>query len=297
MLTGLAVGQRAANGTRGAGWIEHLAEAALGQTRLSESARRTPRYRRHLDGDKSLASQLEPYPDENEKEITKARQQREKAALQHALGAARINLRASELLQYTHSVLVEWCHDICETRGALVPSTGRTTELAWWLARNVSAIAADQGAAVCYTEIQQIIIDIERVINRPLPLLPLGACPTEGADGKRCGFALAGRRGAAEVACRRCHTAHNVEELLARLVEQADDYLYTLNELVDWALPAVREYVPIRTLQHWCAKGKLIPRGHGLDGEPRYLLDDVRKLRALKPQTAPTGSSAKRRAG
>jgi hypothetical protein len=294
MLTGLAIGGPDANGLRAPGWIEHLREAALGQTRLGESGRRTPRYRDRLDGASLLLSHLEPFPDEGEPDLTKARQQRSQAALRHALGAARINLRACELLDYTHSVLVEWCRDICGTRGVPTPQALDTSVLALWLARHVSAIAADQGAHVCYMEIAQIVTDIERVINRPAPLLPLGSCPAQTAHG-RCNRALEGRRAAVEVTCPQCHAAHNVEELLARLVVETDDYQFSITELASWALPIVGEPVPASTLRHWAARGWLLPAGHGPDGRPRYRLADVRKRRALgKPQTAATGSAAPR---
>src|SRR5437868_450432 len=64
MLTGLAIGQELPSGHHGAGWIEHLRESALGQTKLGEAGRRTPRYRSRLDGDKSLSSQIELLPGE-----------------------------------------------------------------------------------------------------------------------------------------------------------------------------------------------------------------------------------------
>lgn len=41
MLTGLVVGQELPNGRRAAGWLEFLEDAALGRTRLGESARRS----------------------------------------------------------------------------------------------------------------------------------------------------------------------------------------------------------------------------------------------------------------
>ena len=41
LLTGLAVGQELANGRHAPGWLEYLEDAALGRTRLGESARRS----------------------------------------------------------------------------------------------------------------------------------------------------------------------------------------------------------------------------------------------------------------
>lgn len=121
MLTWLARGRKRPDGDYEAGWLEHLAEAALGQTKLGESARRTPRYRRRLDGDKSLASQIEAFPNDKEENLDEARRQRQRAALQHALGSARINLRASELLAETYAVLLEWVREICADRGTEIP--------------------------------------------------------------------------------------------------------------------------------------------------------------------------------
>lgn len=316
MLNGLARGQQLTNGRHSAGWLENLRDAAFGQTKLGSSERRTPRYRQPLDGEKPLASQIELLPGERwetvegparlgeqwpvqipleiEIDLQGARQARERIALQHALGAARINLRASELLDYAQSILVEWIRDICETRGVTVPSVD-VDAMAMWLGRNVSAIASDEGAAVCFREIRQLVTDIERVINRPVPAQFLGPCPTMTNPRKRCGYRLSARREAKDVTCPQCGANHVITELVATLYVETNDYLFTLSELYSTVLPAVRQYIPLRTLQHWCARGKLQPRDYGPTGEPKYLLADVRKLRDEKPQIAATGSAAKKR--
>lgn len=235
-------------------WLRYLQDAALGQTRLGDVVR-------HRRGDEQ---------------------------------PLRLNLRASELLDYTRSVLVEWIRDLCETRGVPVPHITVTAEMALWLARNVSAIAADQGAKVCYREIRQIVGDIERVINRPVPWLPLGPCPTETGRRERCNYRLEAPRGAKRVKCPQCEQTHEVGRLIETLICETEDYLFTMSELVGIILPAVREYVPRRTLQHWAAHGKLQPHDYTTSGEPKYLLADVRRLRDEKPQTAKTGAAAKK---
>lgn len=121
MLTWLAHGRSSPGGGHEAGWLTHLEESALGLTRLGEQARRSPRYRRHLDGDADLATQIETFPDEDETNLAKARHQRSRASLQHALGAARINLTASELLTETGAILKLWVEDVCNTRGTQIP--------------------------------------------------------------------------------------------------------------------------------------------------------------------------------
>lgn len=323
MLIGLARGQQLPNGQYAAGWLESLADAALGKTRFGSSERRTPRYRRPLDGESSLASQIELLPGEHwetiegpardgeswplkvpldvDIDLPTARRQRMNLALQHALGAARINLRASELLDYTRSVLVEWIRDICETRGVEVPAIAEVAEMALWLAKNVSAIASDEAADVCLREIREIVRDIEQVIDRPASRRYCGPCPAVVKDGdgrdRVCGTALKAHGDDVSVECmaRNCRATHNVEELFVRQINTTDGYLFTMDELAGLVLPAVGEYVPRRTLQHWVAKRRLHPRDHTLDGEPKYLLADVRKLRDEKPQTAPTGAAAEKR--
>ncbi len=301
MLTGLAHG-----------WIQYLEDAALGQTKLGESARRTPRYRRRLDGDKSVASQIELLPGEQweviegparedgqwplkvsvgaQCDLKHARYYRHQAALQHALGSARINLRASDQLEYTHSVLVEWCRDICETRGAEVP-IANTVELASWLARHVSAIACDEGAAVCYREIQEIVRDIENVINRP-ERHSCGPCPSPvGDDQQLCSTALVARRGETYVHCWKCKATHNIGELIQRGLETVDELLYSARD-VSTTMAAIGEPIPDRTWRQWRAEKKLVVRGWR-GAEPMYWISDVRELLAQKPQKAPTGTAAR----
>ena len=46
------------------------------------------------------------------------------------------------------------------------------------------------------------------------------------------------------------------------------------------------------------ARSKLVPTGYEADGQPRFMLADVRALRDAKPQKVATGAAApKRRAG
>jgi hypothetical protein len=80
MLLGLAQGPEL-NGKRAAGWIEYLEDAALGRTRLGESARRS-------------TERNTPLP---------------------------VNLGASKLLGNVHAMLARWVQDICESRGVEIP--------------------------------------------------------------------------------------------------------------------------------------------------------------------------------
>lgn len=222
------------------GYLERLQEAMHGQTRLGESARRS------TDKGSPALCKLGP-----------------KGSFRGSPG---------QLMVYTHSVLVEWTRDICETRGVPTPREPATRALALWLAHNVSAIASDQGFAVCYREVKQIVRDIERAINRPNPPVLLGPCPTMIAHHRACAVRLSAPRGAATVKCQACGYEHDVETVIEKSLEseRAADYTATVPEL------AVLLRRPVRTIYDWVNFGKLKPANS--IGPARYRLADAREL-------------------
>jgi hypothetical protein len=203
-----------------------------------------------------------------------------------------VNLAASEVLGDTHAMLAQWA----ETINTRVETLGMSAaNLAALLARNVNAIAHHDNAGQCFTDIRNTIDTIERAINRPIPPRFLGPCPTL-VDAAECNTALTAGRDDREVRCPSCKSTHNVDDLLRRQVDRTRDMSFTIAELYGTIMPAVCEYIPMSTLRHWIVKDKLLPTGYDADGEPRFLLDDVRRLRDQKPQKAPTGAAAKKRA-
>jgi hypothetical protein len=177
-----------------------------------------------------------------------------------------------------------------------------STHLAHWLHANVSAIAASEDFDLFFTEIAEILRDIERVIDIPKSPHHFGPCPemVEAAHDDKCTMQhphqcdreLRGHARATEVKCEACGATVTIEGLFERQAEFAGGNSYTLKELAGTILPALREYVPLRTMQHWVATGKLVPSGYGRNGQPRFMLGDVRKLRDVKPQTRRTGAAA-----
>ena len=167
--------------------------------------------------------------------------------------------------------------------------------LALWLHRHVTAIAADPGFDVCYSEIAELIRDIRRVINPPESMRFLGPCPTELDDGHSgkckeprhphpCNTQLRAHRHATNVECPRCRTTHDIDELGREHLERIGETSFTVRELTDFILPMLREPVPPgRTIRHWIATGKLIPTGWTAAADPRFLLDDLRRLRDANP--------------
>ncbi|KLO25888.1 hypothetical protein ABW16_21485 [Mycolicibacter heraklionensis] len=265
--------------------LRHLAEAAVGQTRLGDIGRHTPYRSRHeLDGESDLASHIEPLPD-GESDLYEARRARERAALRKLLAAGGVNERASTLHSDIVNMLTTWIRDICEARGVDAPSLDAADPagLCAWLSRHTDAIANHPAADEFCDELNQRVGQTLRIINRPQTHMYCGLCPAELTDnyGTRiCNRELMAPRGASEVQCPACKTTHSVDELCERKIETVNDEPFTIEELVDTVLPMiVREYIPSRTLQHWAATGKLVPTGYDNKGNPRFLLSDVRKLR------------------
>lgn len=100
-------------------WLAELETTATGGGKTSAPVRRTPRYRRPLDGD---AHPIAAYPNSNEESVAKAIRDRYDAVLRDALARGRVNARASELTEKVHAVLVCWVRDLCETRGVEFPT-------------------------------------------------------------------------------------------------------------------------------------------------------------------------------
>jgi hypothetical protein len=165
--------------------------------------------------------------------------------------------------------------------------------LATWLARNVSAIAADESAGMCYADIKHAVDAIERTINRPKPPRFCGPCPTI-IDEDRCRFKephqhphacgtalLAGYKVIngqhtedTEVVCPTCKTTHNVELRIRNLLTDVSDWRFTQEELIGrqeaktpaayWfgILDLLGERVPVRTFRHARATGRLQACGY-----------------------------------
>jgi hypothetical protein len=254
-----ACGQLLPNGYRGGGFIEWLQDEALGNTRKGESARRST----------------------------------EKGSpMMH-------NEHASTLLTQLHAMLTTWVSHLCGTE---VSTTSTTTAAAIWLANNIPTIACNEAAGEIFAQVRKAIDDIERMINRPIPPRFLGPCPiwVSASHDKKCQkihphactTALIAKVGLTEVTCPQCHTVHDVERLLEQQLRDTDDKSFTMSELWKLILPVMRLYVPLRTLQHWAARGQMIPTGYDIQGEPKFLLHDVRELWIARPQQGATGAAA-----
>ena len=279
-------------------WLNRLTEAAVGQTRMSDNAGRKSAARRDLDGEQPLAACIEPFPDGSETDLDRARRQRQRAALAHALAAGGINARASELLGQIADSLAYWVKELCDSRGVAytppVKASERLTALgtahAAWMARHVGAIAASELAEDICGDVEGHLDDIVRVVNRPVPIRVF-RCPTwitKPTGGQPCDTRLRTPADELEVHCKRCGITHNVHRLMLALMDDLSHQSFTVDELLAAMRKVPESYrVPERTLRRWRSTGKLAPSGWR--GEtPEYAWADVQKLKTADRRDSPT---------
>lgn len=302
------------DGRQRLGLLEYLADAAITQTRLGDGGRRT---------EKSLVKYTDPVTG-NEK-LERALADGE-FLRNRVLAAGGVNARASRLQASIHALLSSWVHEMTETRGVVfvplratesqfigpLPRGWRrlpadyvatTEDMVAWLAENVSAIAADQDAGRCWSEVSNAIERIERVVNRPIPPQFVGPCPTFFDNGQQCRRELRARREATHVKCPQCGATHDVRSVIDRYLVRSQHLRFTIPEL-EKLLVKLEEPVGRSTLYEWHQKGLLKPDGYRRpDGStqisrrsdqdrPVFRLANVRKARRMmaeKPRRVKAG--------
>lgn len=283
-------------------WLNRLTEAAVGQTKMSDNGGRRSAEKFGIKGETTLAECIEPFPNEREEDLERARRQREKAALAHALSAGGVNARASELLATIADGLQYWVKDLCDSRGIQyqplrfrgsrfigplrVGEVRRAkpnadgAEYALWLAEYVGAVASSEYALDMVTDVEGFLEDIEKRVNRPPEQRLCGPCPTVKEDGLRCDMQLRAPRDASEIRCPACKATHNVEHLEIQLFNEISEQLFTIPELAKVVLPKLGEPVPRSTLHYWLQKGHLKPAGYRED-QAMVRLSEVRRCRLM----------------
>jgi hypothetical protein len=281
-------------------WLNRLTEAAVGQTKMSDNGGRRSTPRTGVKGETLLAQCIEQFPNEREEDLEKARRQREKVALAHALSAGGVNARASELLASIADGLQYWVKDLCDSRGIQYQAlrfrgtrfigplrmgevrrprpNAAGAEYALWLAEYVSAIASSEYAVDMVSDVEGFLEDITKRVNRPPEQRLCGPCPTIKEGGLRCDMQLRAPRDAVEVYCPACKNTHNVEQLEIRLFNEISEQLFTIPELAKVVLPKLGEAIPRSTLHYWLQKGHLKPAGYRED-QVMVRLSEVRRCK------------------
>lgn len=238
---------------------------------------------------------------------------------------------AAELLDDAHNKLTTIVRDICETRGVpimvafrvvpadfigpLLPGQKRAVgewnptdaEQATWLAQHAHTIACYESAGQWWAQIDTLVRQIERAIDRPVRFELLGMCTTQLDEGEMCDTALRAPEDAIEVRCPKCRTVRRCD--IVRRMSQND----ARKALIPWSKVLETNKgqpdgwkVSDRTLRDWRSTGVLRPRqylrpggGHGYnprsdDDEPLYAWSDIERLRS---QGVPKGHRKRIRAG
>lgn len=210
---------------------------------------------------------------------------------------------ASRLIVNARNILTTIARDICESRGIdvmrafrvvpdgfvgpLMPGWSRargqwdptTAEVAIWLAGAVHAIACDESGGQWRGEVDSLVRQIQRAVDRPVKIELLGFCITQ-VEGGTCGTTLRAPEDAIEVRCRKCRTTRRCDTVRAQ--GQSDAH----RALIPWAKvletnktqPEDRR-VPDRKLRDWREVGLIKPRQYqyadGSHGNVRHEPDDV----------------------
>lgn len=82
------------------------------------------------------------------------------------------NIDASEVADRLHWELAQWVRAVCEQRQLDYDSRDDTISLARWLRRWTIALALAEGSDTALTDIETVILDARRAIDRPPPHRP-----------------------------------------------------------------------------------------------------------------------------
>jgi hypothetical protein len=162
-------------------------------------------------------------------------------------------------------------------------------ELARVLAANIPTVARHPQAGECVADIKQLLDNIERMINRPVPPRFCGVCTGRigyGIDlkySRRCATRLYAPRAATLVRCPTCGTTHDIKTLFGDTMDESGEVLLTPPEVL-YVMEESGQPIGESTFRRWRAKGELQPRGT-VQGKPAFYLADVRDLRAELEQT------------
>lgn len=225
--------------------------------------------------------------------------------------SAATNPRAAALYAEVRNGMATTIRDLCETRSITLvhprfigplrigqargPGRG-CDEYASWLTSNLGAIASSENAGETVTEFRGYLAAIEKAINKPIPRLWLGKCPSyDDTTRTECGNELYAQQDAIEVTCRSCRRTYTVALLQKMMMDELERKRMTVAKIlkVNKALP--EEYqISERAFRHWRTKGKIKPRGyvrpdgrevinrHSDADEPLYAWADITRLRGAK---------------
>lgn len=258
-------------------WLDRLHEMATGQVRLGDGGRRGTK-----------ARELDEYTGPNAADKLAKGLRENHFTVDKLLATGRVNAKASRLHDQAANELGTWVRHLCETRG-LQPPEASAKDCARWLEKNTHAIASDQAAKQLHNTIIDLTDRIRRTVNRAEPPQFCGPCTTELTDEQRtkivesgqedrahCRTQLYSKRGDSRVTCPTCKTEHDIAELQQLMLDEADEYSFSISDLSDFILPKLGIEASRKKLQRMALKGELGPAGE-MSGIRRYQLAVVRE--------------------
>ncbi len=187
------------------------------------------------------------------------------------------------------STICAWAHDVTEATGKTPPPT--TGSAARWLAGHVHWFRHRDDAPALLDETHAALLQLIHRIDSPVELHYVGPCGAVtvttncacntgddcDTDHLLCDADVLAVAGAPTATCRVCKTEHNVAARHAQLLADVADRLETAatcaRAVTMWGEPVKAELI-----RKWRERGKLLPHGHDLGGNPLYRLGDVADL-------------------
>lgn len=186
------------------------------------------------------------------------------------------NTNASEVRTDLHATLAGWAHELHQTDEH--PLTPTTTGYSRWLLNHRDRIAGHEHAPQLRDEISYATDQARRAVDRPPQRTYAGPCLTPSADGP-CREDLYAKPGADTVRCRTCDTIHDLHERRVWLLAEAEDQLETATHIAQ-ALSTLGQQVNATRIRKWAERGRIVPHGLNLRGDPTYRIGDVIDLLA-----------------
>lgn len=180
------------------------------------------------------------------------------------------NDKASDLAYDLNGLLNEWVYKVCFARRVDWPGFMRSPKAANWLHNHHVYLALTDGADKFPDDLDAVVKQCRRLIDRPLGTVYAGPCP--GSDGEWCGDLYA-KPGVDVVKCPRCENVYEVSELRHYMMEEARLTLGTAAELAS-ILPWFMDMPIDRKRINYLARRHLITPRPFADGE-RFQLGEV----------------------
>jgi hypothetical protein len=154
------------------------------------------------------------------------------------------------------------------------------TEAARYLLRNVEWLRHQPFAGEALDEISHAVQQARWAIDLPAEQAYAGPCGAEydTEDGPAyCSRDLYVRHKAETTTCPTCHTEHDVPARRQWMLDAVDDVLVTSREL-SRILTLYGEAVTQDRLRKWRQRGQLVAHSTSAEGEPLYLVREVRQV-------------------